>query len=1284
MKAQKKSIIRLISFSLGLSLGVSTGGVWSATQVNLHDPIALDQAGNLANALDQGLETSSEKLTLGLETLVAEYAAFQAGVLNQTVITETFVPRQAFATINTEDKVLIDAVAADSPEQLASDIEALDGVVTGIAGRLVSAWLPLDRLAELETVAALQFARPSVSIALTGAVTSQGDTAQASDSARSSFGVDGTGSVIGVLSDSFNCKNGYATDVGTGDLPADVVILQDYTVTGCSDEGRAMAQIIHDVAPGADITYQTAFNGEAAFAQGILSLAQNGADIIVDDVYYYAEPMFQDGVIAQAIDTVVAQGIPYFSAAGNSGRQAYQGAFNSSGLTGYKGGVLHDFDPGPGVDTRLGLSQVTKGTYVLQWSDPYFTVSGAPGAATDLEICIYSPPGNATPALCSAYNNTGGDPLQWFNVNGTAAVEITVEKRSGPDPELIKIGMWGTVSFTDTYAGTKAGTLLGHANAAGANAVGAAAYFLTPAFGKSPPILNYFSSAGNTPILFDTAGAEVNVTREKPEFTAPDGGNNTFFGSDYEGDGKPNFFGTSAAAPHAAAVATLMRDADPDLTPAAIRAVLQNTAIDMVERVTGSFSGTKVAIGAGFDNDSGQGLIDAYAAVASVMAPTLSISDASQNEGNSGTTKQTFTVTLSQASDATVTVNYATADGTATAGSDYTTATGALTFTPGQTSKTLTVTVAGDTAVEADETFFVNLSDPVGADLADHQGQGTLLNDDSYQLRINDVATTEGNTGSRLMTFTVTLNSASPTDVAVDYATTDSTATTADNDYTASSGRITIPAGLTYTKFTVTLIGDLHPEPNETFTVTLSNPSGALLADAQGVGTILNDDGATLRISDVTVVEGDSGTTTAALTVSLSAPSDGVSVGYATANGTARAGSDYTATSGTLLFGPDETAKTIAVDVSGDSTAEANEYFVVNLSNPSNATLLDSQGVGRITNDDGLVLTIQDATVTEGDNGTGYANFTVTLDGSGAGAASVNYATANGTARAGSDYTAVSGTLTFAGPGSQTISVPIAGETLIEADETLYVNLSLAAGATLLDSQALGTIVNDDSPMLKVNDVSLSEGQSGTKNLTFTVTKSAKSLLPVTVAYATVDGSAKAGEDYTHTAGTLTFLGSETVKTVTVPISGDTTQEVNETFFLSLANLTNALLGDAQGMGQILTDDGPTLSINDIAVQEGPTGEAQANFTVTLSPASNNSLNVRYHTQDATAIAGEDYTATSGTLTFAPGQTSQTVTVTTLGDGVAEANESFYLLLTAPDFGSTTRYQGEAFLINDD
>jgi len=603
-----------LAIALGAALSANAALAGNIVQIGGGDPAVAGNTPVGTAGANVGTQSPS-KLTLGLDSLSAEYQDYRQAVARGDAAAGTFTTTTTMARL-IGDTVAVDAVAAGDAQALKTALEALGARVMAVAGRIVSAQVPLNQLSALDGVAALQFARPVLATTHVGAVTSQGDPAQRSQLVRGELGLDGSGSVIGVLSDSFDCVKtpgkDYTNDVGTGDLPVGVNVLADQT-SGCSDEGRAMAQVVHDVAPGAGLAFHTAYNGEADFAQGIRDLAAAGAKIVVDDVIYFTEPMFQDGVVAQAVDAVRAQGVAYFAAAGNEGRQAYQAPFRDSGSTGSRGS-LHDFDSGSGVVPRLRIRQSADTTYVMQWQDRHYSVSGTPGAGSNLDICFFSPVGEAEPFACTVADNAGGDPIEIARITGTGDLEITIERRSGPSPNPVKIVGFGSIAFLNAYAGTSAGTIYGHANAAGANAVGATAYFLAPAFGTTPPVLNYFSSAGNTPILFNTVGTPISETRQKPEFTAPDGGNNTFFGSDYERDGWPNFFGTSAAAPHAAGVAALLRDAIPTLTPSQITTVLKGTAIDVLQRVTGSFTGPRIAVGTGYDNDSGSGLIDARAA----------------------------------------------------------------------------------------------------------------------------------------------------------------------------------------------------------------------------------------------------------------------------------------------------------------------------------------------------------------------------------------------------------------------------------------------------------------------------------------------------------------------------------------------------------------------------------------------------------------------------------------------------------------------------------------------
>ncbi|HYO77919.1 MAG TPA: Calx-beta domain-containing protein, partial [Thermoanaerobaculia bacterium] len=353
--------------------------------------------------------------------------------------------------------------------------------------------------------------------------------------------------------------------------------------------------------------------------------------------------------------------------------------------------------------------------------------------------------------------------------------------------------------------------------------------------------------------------------------------------------------------------------------------------------------------------------------------PAISIGDLSRNEGTGGTTAFTFDVTLSGPSGFTVTVDYATANGTADAGSDYTAlATSTLTFTPGQTSRSVTVNVAGDTTFEPNETFFVNLTNPANATIADAQGLGTIVNDDPQPtVTINDVALGEGNAGTTNFVFTLTLSAASGTDVTVNYTTAAGTAT-AGVDYTTQTGVATIGAGTLSTTITVPVTGDMIAEADETFFVNLTGATDATIADNQALGTILNDEAVpTVAINDISLAEGNAGTTNFTFTVTLSgASATDVTVNYTTANGTATAGVDYAAQSGVATITAGTLSTTITVPVSGDVVAEPDETFFVNLTGATNAAIADNQGLGTIVNDEGVpTLTINDVALAEGNAG---------------------------------------------------------------------------------------------------------------------------------------------------------------------------------------------------------------------------------------------------------------------------------------------------------------------------
>ncbi len=318
-------------------------------------------------------------------------------------------------------------------------------------------------------------------------------------------------------------------------------------------------------------------------------------------------------------------------------------------------------------------------------------------------------------------------------------------------------------------------------------------------------------------------------------------------------------------------------------------------------------------------------------------------------------------------------------------------------------------------------------------------------------------------------------------------------------------------------------------------------------------------------------------------------------------------------------------------------------------------------------------ISITDDWVSEGDAGTVNATFTVSLSAANCQAVTVDYMTADGTAKAGEDYRGKSGWLTFA-PGEtlKTITVEVFGDTLVEPDEAFAVVLT-GGNAVFVDSRGLGLIANDDwqpPPSLAVTDAAVLEGDPPVTNrLEFVVSLSAVSTQVVTVDYATADGTATEGADYSSARGTLSFAPGQTSQPVRIPIVGDLLdEEERETFAVVLTNAVGAALGKAQGQGTILDNDPlPTLSITDKSVLEGNSATSAAQFTVRLSLTSGRKVTVDYETWDGTAMeADKDYWPTNGTLVFAPGEATKTVRVPIVGDTKEEPDEQYYVELSNP------------------
>ncbi|HEY0171895.1 MAG TPA: Calx-beta domain-containing protein [Pyrinomonadaceae bacterium] len=549
-----------------------------------------------------------------------------------------------------------------------------------------------------------------------------------------------------------------------------------------------------------------------------------------------------------------------------------------------------------------------------------------------------------------------------------------------------------------------------------------------------------------------------------------------------------------------------------------------------------------------------------------------------------GESAGTATVTVTRDSGAgAAAVNYATSDGTATAGADYHAASGTLAFADGETSKTFDVTILDDTTDEFDKAVRLTLTSADGAVLA--RASLVIIDDDlPPALTVGDVSAHEGDFDTTEFVFHVSLSSPSAKTVTASVNSASGTAVSGGGDLFAYAGPYVLQFNPGETDKTVTILvrGDLEVEPDEDFFVNVSNVVNATAADAQGRGVILNDDATptvSLSINDVSVVEGNSGTTDAVFTVSLSAPTaKTVKVDYFSFGGE---GTELQPFGGSLTFAPGETSKNLTVRVIGDTRFEPDETFSVRLANPRNALMPDNTGLLTILNDEQPpTISIDDVTVTEGDAGEKTVVFTVSLSVDTEQQVSFSYDAVAGTATENQDYARVFGAALFVPTVTRrTISVPVKGDTIDEADETFSVRISNPTnGATVADGEGVCTIIDNDgsggAPTFQFSAAEYNVQESAGEAV-ITVTRSGDLSAPAAVDYTTHRSnnarSASDRSDYTAAAGTLRFGAGEGFKTFKVLITDDAFAERDTQFGfgdefidLSLSNPTGggAALGN--------------------------------------------------------------------------------------------------------------------------
>ncbi|MCB1347487.1 MAG: sodium:calcium exchanger [Maritimibacter sp.] len=665
----------------------------------------------------------------------------------------------------------------------------------------------------------------------------------------------------------------------------------------------------------------------------------------------------------------------------------------------------------------------------------------------------------------------------------------------------------------------------------------------------------------------------------------------------------------------------------------------------------------------------------------------------------------TFTIDLSEAPTDAVTIDYQLLDGTALLGSstgrdvsEYSSYDfeGQITFAPGDMTQTLTFFVRSDSIDEIDEYVELQLFDPDGARFGG--GRSTLsaiswaLDDDGAGLNqaiaVTDVTISES---ANKAVFTVSLSQAFGSTQDFTWSTFNGSAR-AGEDYTADSGIVSFAPGQTEAVIEIDITDDTRREITEQFGLRIDGSAG--LTGTTATATIEDND----TNQPVVSVFGDANLEYGYITYTVrlsEAPVDAVTIGYQLLPGTALLGtstgrdvSGYSSydLSGEITFAPGDTTETLTFFIRSDSTDEIDESVQLELFDPNGATFGGGNqtltATGWALDDDGVglnrAIAVTDVTIVED---AGKAVFKVSLSEAFDTAQSFDWSTFDGTAKAGEDYKAKDGTLTFAaGQTEAFITVNLKDDNRAEITEQFGVKID---GAANVDG-TVGTakIEDDDGPLPVVSvegDANLEYGY-----ITYTIRLSEAPSDAVTVDYQLLDGTALIGTSTGNDVsgygsygveGTISFAPGETTQTVTFFVRSDSTDEIDENVLLQLHDPVGATFGGGNqtltAIGWALDDDGVglnrSIAVSDVKIEEYDGKEdSRAVFTVEISEPSDTAITLDYSTFNGTAKAGKDYIKATGSITFAPGQTKAFVEVTVLSDIVKEGTETFGLSITPP------------------
>lgn len=652
-----------------------------------------------------------------------------------------------------------------------------------------------------------------------------------------------------------------------------------------------------------------------------------------------------------------------------------------------------------------------------------------------------------------------------------------------------------------------------------------------------------------------------------------------------------------------------------------------------------------------------------------VMSPT---------QGPEGVLTSSFTVSLSEVAGVPVTLQYNTS-GTAANGSDYLLQTGTITFAPGETSKTFTLSIINDSQIEPNETVMVTLSNPSHATLGQASATYTIIDDDQLPtVQFVDSASQGLESGAQVF-IPIKLSIPYVYPVTVKYSAIGGTAQ-AGVDYTLPEGQITFAPGETTKTVPVTIINDILSETNESIIIYVQPVTNALYGQQSvHVYTILDDDPPVVGFasSNSSGVEGSSSDVIVYLSKIWTQP---VTVNLSLAGGSALLGTDYAINLGPLTFTPGETTKAISLSTINDALDELDESAVLELSQPVNASLGQGTFTYTIIDDDPSPRVGFERQSSSGSEATSSALFTVLLSEASSLPVTVNYASTGGSAASGIDYVPLSGSITFApGETSKAISLTVTNDQLFEPNETVVISLTGALNASVSGNLTHTYTIADDDAVKVAFDLDAAQGIESNLAPVIWVRLAAPLTTTAQVNYSVTGETATRGPDFTLNNGTLIFAPGQTALAIPLKIINDVLDEDNETIKIELTSpMGGIVLGDKTLYTYTVLDNDVSPSVS-FSTSSGSLVEATANATVTvkLSTASGRGVDINVTRTGGTTTPDADYVFSQGSVHFNPGEVSKTFAIKVLQDALDENDETLILALNSnvnAQLGSLTKY----------